>query len=96
MKDLILQSLKAHKIYALSCIQSPKNQLYYQEMFENVERYVQSFENYYMPIFVLEHSFSQMRDQKFFINSELRYKKLALEHASNVILAINKRFTCSK
>lgn len=92
MKSLILQSLEAHRKYVVDHIDSSEGRKYYQEMFETIQRYVKSFEDYTVPIFVLEHAFSQLRESGFSLNRELRYKKLALKHASEVILKINKRF----
>lgn len=92
MKELILQSLSAHKTYVLSRIECAEGAVYYEEMFDSIQRYVQTFENYFVPLFVLEHSFAQLRPSRFSLNRELKYKRLALEHANQVIVGINKRF----
>lgn len=92
MKPLILECLQAQKDYVVKHIDSAKGKLYYNEMMGNIQRVVQSFDNYHGPLFVLEMSFSQMRESKFFLNEELKYKKLALEHATDVIVSLNKRF----
>lgn len=92
MKQLILESLQAHRDFVISRIESEKGKVYYQEMFETIQTYVQSLDNYYMPIFVLETAFSQLRKAPLSLNRELKYKKLALQHATDVIVCINKRF----
>jgi hypothetical protein len=92
MKPLILESLEAHRKYVVSRIDCFQGKTYYQEMFETIQQYVQTFEDYAVLLFVLEHSFSQLRGSLFSLNRELEYKKLALKHASEVIVGINKRF----
>lgn len=92
MKPLVLECLQAQKEYVTKHIDSPKGKLYYNEMMDNIQRVVQSFDNYYGPLFVLEMSFAQMRESWFSLNQELKYKKLALQHTTDVIVSLNKRF----
>lgn len=92
MKDLILVSLQAHREYVLSRIENAEGKVYYEEMMDNIKRFVQSLDNYYLPVFVLELAFSQLRNQRFSLNRELKYKKLALAHANEIITCINRRF----
>lgn len=92
MKDLVLQSLKAHEDYTLSRIDSPQNQIYYVEMMVDVQKFVQSYDNYFVPVLALATSFEQLREPSFSFNQEIKYKKLALTQAVDVIVCINKRF----
>lgn len=92
MKDLVLISLDAHRDYVVSKIESKVGRLYYQEMMETIRHFVLAVDNYYLPVFVLEHSFAQLRESPLSLNRELKYKRLALEHATEVMVSINKRF----
>jgi len=96
MKDLVLKSLDAHKKYIVARIECPKGRVFYEEMFTNIQTYVQAFDSYYLTVFVLEAAFSQLRESPFSLNRELKYKRLALEHASDVIVSLNKRFNNAK
>lgn len=92
MKDLILKSLRAHQKFVIERTEVKNGSVYYNEMMEDIIRYIQALENYSMALVVLEQSFSQLRTQPLSLNRELKYKRLAIEHASDVIISLHRRF----
>lgn len=92
MKDLILVSLNAHIVYVSDRIKSPTDRLYYLEQMRDIKQYIQVFENYPAFLAVLDNSLSKIRPVLFSLNKEIKYKRLAVKQASEIVIAIHNRF----
>lgn len=92
MKDLILNSLLAHREYVVSHIQSARNQKHYCEMFDDVISIYARFDNALPALLCLSQTFEKLSIPKHSFNQELKYKSLAIEHSLDVICSIMERF----
>lgn len=92
MKDLILISLNAQIVYVSDRIKSPTDRLYYLEQMKDLKQYIQMFDNYPVFLAVLENALSKIRPVTFSLNKEIKYKRLAVKHASDIVISIHNRF----
>lgn len=91
MKDLIIQSINAHEVFF--CLRhSERINEHYSSMVNTIRHLIFTSDNYYMSVLNLLLEFRALKDHWYSINQEVRYKKLALEHADEIITNLNKRF----
>lgn len=94
-KDLIIQSIEAHKAYTLDKIQSKKNRETYREIIDNVICYIEFYPNNeaWVAIQSMGVMLDSFPDKTMWGDCpDFKYKSLAIQQVKDIIQTINKRF----
>ncbi|NJO65312.1 MAG: hypothetical protein HC836_46620 [Richelia sp. RM2_1_2] len=90
--DLLLISMKAHQAYVTSRMASKLHQKYYTDIYFVALQIIRSTPNYKTALAAIDATLSSLSDNKYWPNTELKYKKLAIKHINDIVLSISNRF----